>query len=186
MTLFVCSALSSRMTGASGSRAFGGLDYDRERLVIDLDQLERVLGRVPVVGDDEGDLLPLEAHLVGGEDGLGIAGDGGHPGETLLLQVLPGDDGADLRVLQRRGDVDAVYPGVGERAPENRRVKHPRQLHVVHVLALAANKAPIFLAGHPVTEGVSLPGLDGHYGITSTRVGALCLAAHSIDLMMYW
>jgi hypothetical protein len=29
-------------------------------------------------------------------------------------------------------------------------------------------------------------GLDSHYGITSTWVGAPCLAAHSIDLMMYW
>src|SRR5215208_5385018 len=163
-----------------------GLDDDRERLVVDLDQLERVLGRVPIVGYDEGDLLALEAHLVGGEDRLGIARDGGHPGEALLLQVLPRDDGANLRVIQGGGDVDAVYPGVGERAPQDRRVQHPRQLQVVHVLAPAADEAPVLLAGHPVAEGVSLSALDGHYGITSTCVGAPCLAAHSIDLMMYW
>jgi hypothetical protein len=53
-------------------------------------------------------------------------------------------------------------------------------------MAPAADEAPVLLAGHPVAEGVPLSGLDGHYGITSTRVGAPCLAAHSIDLMMYW
>src|SRR6185312_8593137 len=34
-----------------------------ERLVLDVDQLERVARRVAVVGDDEGHLLALEAHL---------------------------------------------------------------------------------------------------------------------------
>src|SRR3712207_9561788 len=47
---------------------------------------------------------------------------------------------ADLRVLESRGDVYAVYLGVGEGAAQDRRVKHPRQLQIVHVLALAADK----------------------------------------------
>jgi hypothetical protein len=61
------------------------LDDNWQRLVVDLDQLERVLGRVPVVGDDEGHLLSLEADLVRGQDSLGVARDGGHPGQALLL-----------------------------------------------------------------------------------------------------
>jgi hypothetical protein len=96
------------------------LDDYGQRLVVDLDQLQRVLGRVPVVGDDKSHLLPLEAHLVRGEDRLGVAGYGWHPGQSLLLQILPCDDGADLRVLQSGRNVDAVYPGVGERATQDR------------------------------------------------------------------
>ena len=45
----------------------------RQRLVVDVDQLDRVLRDVDRLCDDGRDLLSLEAHLVRGEHGLGVA-----------------------------------------------------------------------------------------------------------------
>ncbi len=56
------------------------VDDRAEQLVVDVDQLERVAGRVVVVRDDERDLLTLEAHLVGGEHRLHIGRQRLHPG----------------------------------------------------------------------------------------------------------
>ena len=58
-----------------------GVDHRRQRLVLDVDQLERVACRVAVLGDDEGDLLALVAHLVGGEHGLHVGRQRRHPGQ---------------------------------------------------------------------------------------------------------
>ena len=55
--------------GRVGVERVRGVDDRGQRLVVDVDELERVACRVAVLGDDEGDLLALEAHLVGGEDG---------------------------------------------------------------------------------------------------------------------
>jgi hypothetical protein len=56
---------------ALGHGLLGARDR-RERLVVDVDQLERVLRDVRGLGDDSGDLLALEADLVRREHGLGI------------------------------------------------------------------------------------------------------------------
>ena len=94
-------ARSSRITGAPGSSA-GRVDHDRERLVLDVDQLERIPGRVPVLGHHERHLLALEPDLVGGQHGLHVAGQSRHPGQFPLVQHVPGDDGLDLGVRLRR------------------------------------------------------------------------------------
>ena len=57
-----------------------GVNDHVERLVIYLYELQGVLSNVTVVGDDEGDLLALEAHLVCGEHCLGVARERRHPG----------------------------------------------------------------------------------------------------------
>ena len=54
-------------------------------VVLDVDQLERVARRVAVLGDDERDLLALEAHLVGGQHGLDVVGQRRHPGQARGL-----------------------------------------------------------------------------------------------------
>ena len=128
MWLSVWPSLSSRITGASGSSALRGVDHRGQRLVLDVDQLERVARRVVVVGDDERDLLALEADLVGRQHRLGVARQRRHPGQAQRLEVLAGDDSVDLRVLQRRGGVDRDDPRVGERAAQDRAVQHARQL----------------------------------------------------------
>ena len=77
------------------------VDHRGQRLVLDVDQRERVPGGVLVDGDHERDLLTLEADLVAGEHGLGVVGDRRHPGETQRLEVLGGDDRGDAGVRER-------------------------------------------------------------------------------------
>jgi len=122
------------------------VDHRLQFLVLDVDQFERVAGRVTILGDDEGDLLALEADLVGGQHRLHVCGDRPHPGHPPLLQVGAGEDGVDARVLQRRGGVDRSDAGVGEGAPQHRPMEHPGQLQVVDVAAEAADEAAVLLA----------------------------------------
>ena len=122
------------------------VDHRVERLVLDLDQFQRVAGAVAVLGDDERDLLTLEAHLVGGEHRLQIARDRSHPGDPARLQVRPGEHRVDARVLERGGGVDRGDPGMRERAAENRSVEHPGQLEVVDVPSQTADEATVLLA----------------------------------------
>ena len=78
-------SLSSRITRRVRPRApAAGVVDRRQRLVVDVDQLERVLRDVRGLGDHRRDLLALEAHLVGREHGLGVAGERRHPGEVVL------------------------------------------------------------------------------------------------------
>ena len=61
----------------------------RQRLVVDDDRLARVLGDVGVVGDDGGDLLALEAHLVGGQHGLGVVASVGIQARLRVAIISP-------------------------------------------------------------------------------------------------
>ena len=63
----------------------------RQRLVVDVDEVERVPGDVGVLGDDRRDLLALVTHLVRDEHRLRVAGKGRHPGELVRLQHLAGN-----------------------------------------------------------------------------------------------
>ncbi len=101
--------------------------HDRQRLVLDVDQLERVARGVVVVGDDERHLLALEADLVGRQHGLRVGRQRRHPREALRLEVLAGDDRAHLRVLERGGGVDRDDPRVRERAAQRGAVQHAGQ-----------------------------------------------------------
>ncbi|CAB4968838.1 unannotated protein [freshwater metagenome] len=66
--------------------------HDRlEWLVVDVDELDGILRDVARLGDDERDLLALEAHLVGCEHRLGVVRQGRHPGEVVAEQARPRD-----------------------------------------------------------------------------------------------
>ena len=133
-----------------GARVQGpGRVHDHwQRLVFHTDQLERVPGGVTVLGDDERHLLALEPDLVGGQHGLDVAGEGGHPGQLPLLEHLAGDDGPDPGVGQRGGGVHAHDAGVGQRAAQDRAVQHAGPPDVVHERALAAQEPGVLLAPH--------------------------------------
>ena len=131
-----------------GVQRLAGVDERGQRLVLDVDQRQRVAGRVAVLGDDEGDLLALEADLVAGQHGLGVVGDRRHPGEPEGLEVLGGDDPEDLGVLERLRGVDREDLGVRVGAPQDRAVEHPRQHDVVEIGPLAADEARVLLALH--------------------------------------
>ena len=68
--------------GGTGLQRPLGVDDRGQRFVVDLDQLQGIPGDVLGVGDDEGDFLVLEAHLVGGQHGLhvGTRGSASRPG----------------------------------------------------------------------------------------------------------
>ncbi len=168
MTLSCWFSLSSRISGAPVGHGLRRVDDRRERLVLDVDRLAGVLGDVGVVGDDAGDLLALEADLVGGQHGLGVVAEGGHPGEVAGRHHLAGEHQPDARDLVGLAGVDAGDPGVGERAAEDLHVQHARQHHVVDVVAAAADEAvvldPAAARAHPADlDLVERPALgDGH------------------------
>jgi hypothetical protein len=157
-----------------------GLDHRRQHLVVDVDQLERVARGVPVVGDDKGDLLALEAHLVGGEHRLHVRGQRRRPGEVERLEVLAGDDRVHLRVRERLGGVDRHQAGVRHRRAQDRAVQHAGQHDVVEVVALAADEARVLLAGEPAETDRSLLG-GGHDDTSSLAACGAWRAAHCTE-----
>ena len=145
-----------------GVRREGGayVDHRRQGVVLHVDQLERVARRVAVLGHHERDLLALEPDLVGGEHGLHVVGQGGHPGQPLSGQVGAGDDRLHLGVGQRGGRVDADDPGMGDGRAQDREVQHPGQLDVVDVAAHPADEARVLLAEHPAVPDRRLVVVD--------------------------
>ncbi len=65
--------MSACSCGAPLAVAFCGSTISRQRLVVDVDELERVLRLVPALGDDDGDAVADVAHDVFGQ--LRIRGD---------------------------------------------------------------------------------------------------------------
>ena len=163
----------------------------RQRLVLDVDQLERVVRGVLVGRDHERDLLALEADLVAGEHGLRVVGDRRHPGEAERLEILRGDDGGDVRVCERPRRVDRDDARVRERASQQRSVHHARELDVVEVGALAADEARVLLALQTAEADRALGSgarevldVDGH-AQTPCLAAASCSAAQRTALTMF-
>ena len=129
-----------------GVERLAGVDDRRQRLVLDVDQLQRVVGRVLVGRDHERDLLALEADLVAREHGLRVVGDRRHPRQAERLEVLGGDDRGDVGVRERPRRVDRDDARVRVRAAQDGAVHHARQPDVVQVGALAADEARVLLA----------------------------------------
>ena len=162
------------------------IDDRSQRLIVNVDELQGISRGVAILGDDECDLLALEPHLVGGQHGLHVIGQGGHPGQALGGEIGAGDDGLDLRMGLGGADVDAVDRGVGVGRAQDRQVQHAGQLHVIDIVAAATNKARILLAQHPavaagllvVVGGVVLRDrtLYGGHACASSLFG--CFAAH--------
>ncbi len=144
------------------------VDHRGQWLIFDVDQLQRVTRRVPVVGDDEGHLLPMEAHLVGGEHGHHVVGQRRYPGKLQRLEQRPSDHCPNLRMCLGRCGVDRDQPCVRVRAAQHRAVQHARQHEVVDVIALAAQEASVLLAHPPPEANVRLLCSDGHDAATSS------------------
>ena len=159
-----------------GVQCLAGVGHRGQQLVLHVDQLERVPGRVVVVGHHERHLLALEPDLVGGQHGLPVTGQGGHPGQAASGQGLAGDDGLDLGVGLGRDGVDGDDPGVRVRAAQHRAVEHAGQVHIVHVRALAADEPLVFLAQHP-------PEARGH--CDPPGCSAECWAAQRTERTMF-
>ena len=75
-----------------------------ERLVLDVDPLDRLAGRGLVLGDRRGHRLALVAHHVDGEDGA--VAEGGPEIRVAPVKVGAGDHGVDAGHGARGGHVD--------------------------------------------------------------------------------
>jgi hypothetical protein len=172
--------------GRVGRQRLLRVDDGRERVVLDVDELQRVPCDVRALGHDAGDLLALEPHLVGGEHGLRVARERGHPGEAVGGERLAGHDGDDARQLFCRRCIDAHDAGVRERAAQQREVQHPGQGDVFDVLTAALDEAVVLLALHAVADAADLGGGRAGCVLLGRRhTVALSLAAHWIALTMF-
>jgi hypothetical protein len=137
---------------AVGKR-FGDVGHGRQRLVLDLDELGRVLRQRAAVGDDDRDRVAGVARLVArqrpmvrdldlcrhrpgtGQSSRDVAGD--------ILARVGGDD--SLGGDRLRG-VDAHDPGMREGAADERHPDHPRDGQVVDVAPLAGEELRVLLS----------------------------------------
>ena len=165
--------------GAVGERLLG-VHHRVERFVHDVDQLDRVACRVVVLGDDERDLLTVEAHLVGGEHRLGVVRQRRHPRQPERVEDGAGDDGLDLRVGLGGRRVDRDDPGVGVRAAQDRAVQHAGQVDVVDVVAPAAQEPDVLLARHAAEADRVAGGAERYLVLDRGHAVAPCSIVSSI------
>ena len=92
--------------GRIGVQGLAGIDDRSQHVVLDVDEFNRIAGGVTILGDDERDLLTLEAHLVSDEHGLHVGREGGRPRELETQEVLAGDDSDHAGVRQRPGGIN--------------------------------------------------------------------------------
>ena len=134
------------------------VDDRRERLDVELDQLERILGECPSLGDDERVRIADVAHFVVGQH-LVRAGwphrqHGGrtHRADEHVVQVDCGQHGNDTVGLACGSDVDAHDASARDVAPCERHVQHAGHDDVVDVATLPGQQSRILLAADAVAD----------------------------------
>ena len=135
------------------------IDHRRQRLVVDLDQVERVVGLIAIVGDHHRDDVAgvaddlLGDARIGGDLQVGI---GEEPGAWHRLQravdVGAGVDGQHPRRGDRLGGVDLRDLGVGVRAAQHRGVHHAGQRDVVGIRGASGDQPRVFPAANAGAE----------------------------------
>ena len=128
---------------------------DRQRLPVDLDQLERVLCEIAARGDNEDDRLADVTDDPGGERRLQARGraDPGalskpHRNARDRPEIFRGDHREDAGECARRVRAHARDPRMRMRRAQDRRVQQARHAHVGGVLAAPRQEAEILLAPH--------------------------------------
>ena len=118
-----------------------GLGDRRERLVVDVDEVERLEGRQLVLRDDGGHGIADEADLVEAQRLLVLA-----HGEDPVFdrKVLPGQDEANARAGECARGVDRLDPRVRKRRAQELRVEHLGQDDIVGEAGLSGDlRAPV-------------------------------------------
>ncbi len=135
-----------------GRHRLEGIDKHRQGLVLDLDQFDRVGGGIAVLGDDEGDFLVLEQHLLLRQHRLHVAGEGRHVVQAERLQLGGGQHRDDAGQRHRLGGIDLLDPRMAIGRAHEIAVEHAGQLQIVDVVALALDEADVLdalaLAAH--------------------------------------
>ncbi len=135
------------------------VDDRLERLVVDLDELGRVLGERAALGEDDGDAVACVPHLVRRErpvEGLlrvlGDEPDARQRRLPVVGEVGAAESGHDALGLERLGDVNALDARVGEGAADDHGPDHAGQVEVVDVAGLAGEELGVLLAGDGLTD----------------------------------
>jgi len=134
-----------------------GIQDGRELLILDLDELQGLLGDLGGLRGHEGHAVPHEAHLGIQREGVQRPGDGVRlPGRRIdhPRQILIREHGNHPRERAGFADIDAFDPGVRDRAFEHFGVKHAAQLEVIGESRLALDQPQgvhllLRLAHHP-------------------------------------
>ena len=116
------------------------IKYGLQLLVLDVDEIDGLVGYLLRGSRHRGHLFAREADDVIREDGHvpDTASDAPAP------QLSPGDDGLDTLQLLRPARIDSLDSSVGNRAPQDLAPQHPRQGHVTGVSRPAGDLVPSF------------------------------------------
>ena len=165
---------SARVRG--DGRGFDGRPHVGHRgqdLVVDLDEAGRILRDIAAVGDDDGDWLADDAHLLPRQHVLHTDLADGRvrdiERQALLAhhlgQVSPGEHGVNSGMRLGLGGVDAPDGRVGVRRAHQRGMQHSRQRDVVDEAAPAGEEGGVLLALDGSAEpraALGLPGFRDH------------------------
>ena len=132
------------------------VDDGRQRLVLHLNELRRVLGQVAVGGDDQRHRVAHVADVVlgQGEQGTGVVRRKGpvHVADQVGVEVGGGEDGDDPFGGPGGGGVDPGDPGPGDVTAQEVGVQHPGKHDVVEIAAVPGEQAGVLLAPHPLAD----------------------------------
>ena len=156
-------------------RALGGpeVEHRRELLVVDRDELRRVLGRVRILGEEDGDGLPDVAHPLPRQDRLQMVV------ERLIGDLDPDRDPFDRREVRRRHDgedafgrarrarVHLAQDRVGDRRPDHAEPQLTREVDVVDEAAATGQQSRVLDPERP--PGAGHGSVDGSATASAAR-----------------
>ena len=138
------------------------IDNGRQRIEIDGDIAERILGEVAALRQNHRQGFADMAHFILGERHLRALVEGNvldrrrrheqRAGSPILAEVVGGVDGDDAVARPRGGYVDRTNPGMRDVAAQKSRVEHPGQLDVVDEQRLAVQQSRVFVASDGSAE----------------------------------
>ena len=152
------------------------IDHRRQFLIVDDDGFGGIAGLVARFGDHDRDGLADKAHGLRRHRRprahlhrravLGMDHPAADQVADLVIDDLPAGQHADhARHLHRFGAVDALHPGMGMRAADERGIGHAMQADVIHIAALAGDETLVFLANDPCADA-----FDSHDVISLSRL----------------
>ena len=146
------------------------LDVHRcgQRLVVHLDELRRVLRAGARLGDDHGHAVALVPRLFGRERKVRAVlhvlrhrPGAGQTGLPVVCEIGAGERGDDALRGARRGNVDALHPGVRVRAADDGHPDHARERDVVDVRSAPPEQGRVLLALDARADVLRRLGLGG-------------------------
>ena len=171
-----------------GVERLGDVGDRRERLVLDLDELGRVLRDRPRLGHDHGDAVADVPCLVEGErevrrhpDLFGYRPGAGQRAGPVGGELGTAEGGDDTLNLAGRGEVDLADPRVRVRAAHDREPDLAGQVDVVDELAVAGDELPVLLARDRGADDAA-----GGEGLSGRHHASAPTAAVRTAATMFW